>query len=94
MRVAWTPSAVADVADQLDWVAERNVLAAIDLGDAVRTAVRRLEDFPTMGRPGRVRGTRELVVVGTPYVVVHRVDADQVVILRVLHGARRWPPVG
>jgi len=40
---------------------------------------------------GRVAGTRELVVVGTPYIVVYRIEPAAVVILRVLHGAQRWP---
>ncbi len=36
-------------------------------------------------------GTRELVVTGTPYVIAYRVEAHAVVVLRVMHGARRWP---
>jgi toxin ParE1/3/4 len=44
-----------------------------------------------MGRPGRVQGTRERVITGTPYLVVYRVR-HEVEILRVLHGAMRWPP--
>jgi toxin ParE1/3/4 len=44
-----------------------------------------------MGRPGRVTGTRELVVDGTPYILPYRVRNRVVQILRVLHGARRWP---
>jgi toxin ParE1/3/4 len=45
-----------------------------------------------MAGSGRVRGTRQLIVVGTPYVVVYRIEPASVVILRVLHGAQRWPP--
>jgi plasmid stabilization system protein ParE len=44
-----------------------------------------------MGRPGRVPGTRELVVAGTPYVVAYRVAASQIDVLAVIHAARRWP---
>jgi toxin ParE1/3/4 len=44
-----------------------------------------------MGRPGRVQGTRERIITGTPYIVVYRVR-HEVEILRVLHGAMRWPP--
>ena len=43
-------------------------------------------------RPGRVQGTRELVVPATPFIVVYRIEATGVVILRVLHGAQKWPP--
>jgi toxin ParE1/3/4 len=44
-----------------------------------------------MGRPGRVKGTRELVIVGTPYIVAYRIKGDAVQVLRVLHGAQKWP---
>ncbi len=47
-----------------------------------------------MGRTGRLHGSRELVVAGTPYVVKYRVAETQVDILRVLHGAQTWPPEG
>jgi toxin ParE1/3/4 len=45
-----------------------------------------------MGRIGRVPGTRELIVGGTPWIIVYRVRADAVEIIRVLHGAQKWPP--
>lgn len=61
------------------------------MGDAVYAAVGRLADYPAMARSGRVPGTRELAVVGTPYTVVYRIEPSSVVILRVLHGAQRWP---
>lgn len=46
-----------------------------------------------MGRPGRVPGTRELVIANTPFLVPYRVKGDTVIVLRVFHGARRWPGV-
>ena len=92
MNVEWLPVAERDLTDQMEWIGERSPWAAIDIGDAVLAAVARLADHPVMGRPGRVAGTRELPVVGTPYVVVYRVEAAAVVVLRILHGARRWPP--
>jgi toxin ParE1/3/4 len=46
---------------------------------------------PGLGRPGRVEGTRELVVANTPYLVSYRVRNNVVEILRVFHGARKWP---
>lgn len=59
---------------------------------AIREAVERLADFPQRGRPGRLEGTRELVIVGTPYLAVYRTGETSVRILRVLHGAQDWPP--
>jgi hypothetical protein len=47
--------------------------------------------FLTAAGPGRIDGTRELVIPRTPYVAAYLVDADTVRILRVLHGAQMWP---
>lgn len=62
------------------------------MSDAIEAAVSRLADFPESARPGRVPGTRELVVSATPFVVVYRIEVAGVLILRVLHGAQKWPP--
>jgi toxin ParE1/3/4 len=91
VRLEWLPIAKRDFDDQLAYIAERNPLAAIAVGDRIEAAVRHLRDHPRIGRPGRIKGTRELVISGTPYLVAYRVEPDAVVILRLLHGAQRWP---
>ena len=91
MRITWLPIAARDRQNQLAYIGERNPSAAISMGDAIEAAVRNLVDHPRMGRLGRVKGTRELVVTGTPYVIIYRVEPDAVVLLRLLHGAQRWP---
>lgn len=50
-----------------------------------------LKRFPNMGRRGRVRGTRELVISNSPYVVAYIASETEVKILRVIHGRRYWP---
>lgn len=91
MRVEWLPVAERNRESQLTYVGERNPWAAIDMGDAIEAAVQRLADHPHSGRPGCVAGTRELLVAGTPYLIAYRVELDTVLILRLLHGAQRWP---
>jgi toxin ParE1/3/4 len=91
VRIEWLPQAERNRETQLAYVAEHNPGAAIEMGDAIERAVARLSDNPRIARPGRVPGTRELVVGGTPYIIVYRVETASVVILRVLHGAQRWP---
>ena len=91
MRVEWLLSAERGRERQLAYIAERSPQAAIATGDAIEKAVVMLIDHPAMGRPGRVIGTRELVVVGIPYIVVYRIEPNVVVILRLLHGAQDWP---
>jgi len=54
-------------------------------------AVEQLTQYPQMGREGRAKGTRELAIAGTPYVVAYRVRRSRIDILAVFHGARKWP---
>ncbi len=92
MRVFWTWPARADLENIVRYIANENVDAAFETEDDVRAATSRLADMPRMGRPGRATGTRELVVVHTPYVVIYRIQREQVEVLRVMHGAQDWPP--
>jgi len=55
------------------------------------SAVERLDTLPGLGRVGRVEGTRELVVDGTPYIVPYRQKGERIEILRIYHSARQWP---
>jgi toxin ParE1/3/4 len=57
----------------------------------IHEAVRLLRELPGMGRPGRVIGTRELIVQRTSYILVYRIQSAIIRILRVFRGARRWP---
>lgn len=50
-----------------------------------------LADHPNMGRPGRITGTRELIVTQFPYILPYRIRGSAVEILRVFHTARKWP---
>ena len=68
-----------------------NPSAAIMVDERIVAAARRLVDFPASGRVGRITGTRELVIDGTPYVAAYAVTQSAVRILRVLHGAQEWP---
>jgi len=86
----WTEPAAADLAVIVDYLNEEAGLSiARRTAEALHVAARTLVRFPERGRPGRVTGTREIVV--APYVIAYRIRRDSVEILRVLHGARRWP---
>jgi plasmid stabilization system protein ParE len=91
MRVRWLRTALRNLDDEASFI-------AADDPDAARAVVRRVLDAvallatqPALGRPGRVPGTRELVVRQMRYVIPYRVRADVVEILRVFHAARRPP---
>jgi addiction module RelE/StbE family toxin len=97
MRIRWTDPAQTDFRQILTYIARDDPAAAERVGDRLLSAIDRLATQPRSGRPGRVAGTRELVIPKLPYRAIYRVtDAphstrEQVEVLRVLHGARRWP---
>jgi plasmid stabilization system protein ParE len=59
--------------------------------ERIASTVDQLASHPALGRPGRVPGTRELVIIGTPYIVPYRIRGDTVEVLRLFHSARKWP---
>jgi toxin ParE1/3/4 len=91
MRLVRTTTYHADLEAIVDYIAAESPRAALALWDEIERQVKRLAVHPHSGRTGRVDGTRELVVNRTPYIVGYRISEDAVFILRVLHGARRWP---
>lgn len=92
MRLRWTRAAERDLDDIADYIGQDSPAAAarvvLELIDQIEVI---LVEHPAAGRPGRVLGTRELVIGGLPYVVPYRVRERDVEILRVLHTSRRWP---
>lgn len=89
MRIRWLSRAVEDLAHLHAFIAQDNPKAAASEVDKVVEAVKRLEGYPASGRPGRVPGTRDLVI--ARYIVAYRVKEGVVQLLRVLHTARKWP---
>lgn len=79
---------------QLRHIAREDPHAAVAQGDRIMAVLDHLPRHPELGRAGRVQGTRELVVGGTPFIVIYRfkAKAGRVEVLRVLHGAQQWPP--
>jgi toxin ParE1/3/4 len=91
VQVKWLQAARANLDAEAQYIARDNPLAAARVVVSITEAVERLREYPALGRPGRVIGTRELVVPGTPYIVPYRVRRNGLEILRVFHAARRWP---
>ena len=91
MKLVWSTFALADRDGIFTHIESDNPRAAIAVDKRIATAVRRLLDFPESGRPGRVAGTRELVITGTAYITADTATESTIRVLRVLHGAQRWP---
>lgn len=90
-KVFYTPRAANNIKDLQDYIAAHNPTAAFQIVTIIRQRISNLIEYPRTGRPGRVSGTRELIISHTPYIVSYRVNESRIEVLAVLHGARRWP---
>ena len=91
MKVVWTGLAIGDLEAIRQYVEFDDPRAAVRVAIRILRATGQLESTPSIGRPGRVINTRELVLVDVPYIVAYRVTSGVVEVLRVLHTSRRWP---
>jgi toxin ParE1/3/4 len=89
--IEWRQTARADLLTIVDYISDDNPDAAQQLKEDIEAKVAKLAEHPKLYRPGRVAGTREMIV-RRNYVVVYAEDARVVSILRVLHAAQQWPP--
>ena len=91
MPIVWLVAAVQDVLQIRVFIAEQDPQAAQNLALRIDRAVGLLGSMANMGRPGRIFGTRELVITGTSFLAVYRVRDGRVEILRILHGRQPLP---
>ena len=91
MKIKWLKLASRDLEHVETYIAQESPATAIQVILRIIDAVELLADQPGIGRSGRVEGTRELVVTGTPFIVPYRLKNSYIEILRVYHQARKWP---
>jgi len=91
MKVRWSPEAATDLTSITQYIRRENAAAALRVARIIYRSAAELDKFPLRGRPGRVNGTRELVISPLPYIVVYRISENFIEIAKVLHGAQRWP---
>jgi len=91
VQIRWLRAALRNLDEEASFIAADDPRAARLVVARVLDSVAQLADQPGLGRPGRVPGTRELVVPKTRYVVPFRVNGEAVEILRVFHTSRRPP---
>lgn len=90
LELEWKAPAVADLMAIVDYISDDNPDAALALMEEIQGKVAQLPAHPKRCRPGRVEGTRELVV-RPNYIVVYAETAAAISVLRVLHAAQMWP---
>jgi len=91
MQIKWQEAAILDLQYLQEYITQDKPRAAKEIAQRILEAVNLLSHQLSIGRPGRVPDTRELVVSGTPYLLTYRVRNEAIEILRVLHGAMQWP---
>ena len=91
MKLDWTPLAISHRRSTHQHIARENPAAAENVIGQILSAAERLADYPSMGRSGRIEGTREVVIPGTPFIVTYRIRRNDLQILAVMHTSRKWP---
>jgi addiction module RelE/StbE family toxin len=91
MTIVWSQRAVDHLTQLREYIAHDNPAAAAKVGEKILQSIESLASQPGMGRPGRLPGTRELVVSGTPYVIPYRVRRNRLELIAVFHGRQKWP---
>ena len=91
MIVLYTSLAREDMMHLLDFIGSESPKSASGILNKIESQILNLKLHPEIGRPGRVPGTRELVIAGTPFIVPYQVRSDTLVILRIYHSRRKWP---
>jgi toxin ParE1/3/4 len=91
MRLRWSDEAAEDLERITNYLFAETPQHASDLVRAIYNAPQALLQSPHRGRPGKKEGTRELVLSPLPYLVVYRIADDAIQIVRILHGAQKWP---
>jgi toxin ParE1/3/4 len=91
MNVVWSPRAIGHLVAIREYIEKDSDESAAHIAARILEAIETLRTQPQMGRPGRLIGTRELVVSGTPFIVPYRVRHGRLELLAVFDGRRQWP---
>ena len=91
MKVVWSRRAIQHLVALRKYIEKDSEQNAAFVAKRILQSIEILQTQPDMGRPGRVLGTRELVIPDTRYIVPYRVRGDWVEILRAFHTSRRLP---
>jgi toxin ParE1/3/4 len=91
MELRWTEAAANDLKQIADYLFENAPDRAAGRVLELYNAPSGLLIFPNRGRSGKKEGTRELVLSRLPYVVVYQIEDEVIHVVRILHGAQKWP---
>jgi toxin ParE1/3/4 len=89
VEIVWSPLARTRLQEIRAYIAKDKPAAAERLAIRIVAVVEALREHPHLGRAGAEPGIRELVIGGTPYVVLYRARGKKVTISTIWHGAQR-----
>lgn len=92
LLIEWKHNAILDLIEILDYISQRNPIAADKLEQTLNEAVEKLAESPYSARLGRVDGTREKIA-HPNYIIVYRVFTDKIEILNIVHSSRNYPNI-
>jgi toxin ParE1/3/4 len=92
MKVRYSKLALAELDAILSDLAAKNPIAAHRFHDRIRQVGERIGRFPSGFQEVAERpGVRRVPLVRYPYIIFYKMFADEVIVLRVIHGARNEP---
>ena len=91
MKIVWSRRVIRHLVRLREYIQKDSEQSAAMVADRILKAVALLASHPEIGRPGRIVGTRELVIPDTPYVVPYRVRRERLELIAVFHGRQKWP---
>jgi toxin ParE1/3/4 len=91
MKIVWSRRAIRDLVYLREYIEKDSEQGAALVAERILQAVDLLQTQPGMGRPGRMLGTRELIVPDTPYIIPYRVRRERLELIAVFHGRHKWP---
>jgi toxin ParE1/3/4 len=91
MKIVWSRRAISNLVALRDYIARDSPNSAATVAERILNGVDLLATQPQMGRPGRIVGTRELVIPGMPYIIPYRVRGERMELIAVFHGRQKWP---
>jgi toxin ParE1/3/4 len=89
MIVRYTRRALDDLSRILDYLDERSPRGARNVKLAIKRSLDAISENPGIGRPARHGGTRGMPVGRYPYLIYWAVEANEVHVIHIRHGARR-----
>jgi toxin ParE1/3/4 len=91
MKIVWSRRAIRHLVSVRDYIAQDSPKSAGVVAQRILDLVDQRAVHPNLGKPGRISGTRELVVPRTPYIIPYRIRGERVEVIAVFHGRQRWP---